>query len=150
MSNFLENTDTVRLQDASGFIFAETIEATKVTPRVALSRKESVLTLSLVGESYPESAEEFYDPIFVLIRRVFAEMPEHIAFRLVLRLSYTNTSSSKVLDDLVQLLYKYYLEPKRSVYVVFEIESGDESMVDFARELFAELPKEFFTIQEYE
>ena len=134
------------MPDASSTI----LPATKLTPCVAWSITDAEITLSLSGGSYPENAVEFYAPVFDWLHETLARTPQSVPFCLVLRLHYFNTSTSKVLDDIVEKLQKHYLDSERSVHAVYEVHEHDEDVYDLAVELFSEWDGEHFTIARYE
>ena len=68
------------------------IENTKSTPHVELSYEENKLVLK--GESYPENAYGFYEPIYKLLDEYF-ETADKLSAEV--QLSYINTSSIKCL-----------------------------------------------------
>lgn len=79
------------------------LPATDTTPHVRFD--EASATLRFEGESYPENVTEFYDPVFAWLRDFLVAKP---AFKVVLAFSYLNTSSSKVLLDLLLQLDDYH------------------------------------------
>ncbi|MFA6961158.1 MAG: DUF1987 domain-containing protein [Opitutaceae bacterium] len=79
------------------------LPSSDTTPRVSYDAGAS--TLLFEGESYPENVSQFYEPVFVWLRDFLAEKP---AFKVVLAFSYLNTSSTKVLLDLLLQLDDYH------------------------------------------
>ncbi len=79
------------------------IPATSSTP--ALAFKAAAGTLRLAGESFPEHAARFYAPALDWVRRYMAD--ERRALAVDCRLNYFNTSSSKCIMDLFDLLDQY-------------------------------------------
>jgi hypothetical protein len=76
------------------------IEQTKSSPAVRLDSSRGVAELA--GESYPENAFEFYGPIISWIREFISTMTGPL--RLEIHLIYLNTSSTKCLIDILDLL----------------------------------------------
>ena len=58
--------------------------------------------LHLQGDSYPENAYEFYNPVFEWVQRFLSRADR--AFTLELQLLYLNTSSIKSLMDILDLM----------------------------------------------
>ncbi|MDF3057086.1 MAG: hypothetical protein K0R17_1301 [Rariglobus sp.] len=79
------------------------LPATDTTPHVRYDA--GAATLRFEGESYPENVSQFYEPVFAWLRDFLAEKP---AFKVVLAFSYLNTSSTKMLLDLLLLLDDYH------------------------------------------
>ncbi len=59
----------------------------------------------LGGESYLEDTIEFYSPLFTWLREYAVEINKPITFNF--RLRYFNTSSSKCIIDILNILRKY-------------------------------------------
>ena len=59
-------------------------------------------SLCLQGDSYPENAYEFYNPVFEWVQRFLSRADR--AFILELQLLYLNTSSIKSLMDILDLM----------------------------------------------
>jgi len=70
------------------------------SPTVRLDANRGSMELS--GESYPQNAFDFFDPIIEWARQFLRESPSPLA--LELHLSYLNTSSTKCVIDLLDLL----------------------------------------------
>lgn len=76
---------------------------TDTTPHVRYDETTAILRFE--GESYPENVSQFYEPVFAWLHEFLAEKP---AFKVVLAFSYLNTSSTKVLLDLLLQLDDYH------------------------------------------
>ncbi|MDH4129191.1 MAG: DUF1987 domain-containing protein [Spirochaetota bacterium] len=77
------------------------IQATNATPFVIFNSKTNIL--EIIGESYPEDAALFYNPIFTWLKTYLSQLTQPAT--LILKLEYINTSSSKafmILFDLLQ------------------------------------------------
>lgn len=59
------------------------------------------MTLSMHGESYPENSFEFFDPVLAFVREVLAE---NTTFSFDIDVSYMNSSSTKCVLDLLDLM----------------------------------------------
>jgi len=79
------------------------LEGTKTTPNVNFSYETGELLFS--GESYPENASAFYEQLITWIKNYMAlSKPIKFSFKFV----YFNTSSSKAILDMIELLDKYH------------------------------------------
>jgi hypothetical protein len=75
------------------------IAATSSTPRISFD--EATHTLSMVGESYPENSFEFYAPVFEWLAKTIESAS---FFRLSIEVSYMNSSSTKCVLDILDML----------------------------------------------
>ena len=105
------------------------VEPTKATPLIDFKADEKLLILK--GQSYPENAFKFYDPIFAWVDTFLASSRTEI--RVDVRLSYANTSSSKCI---MMLLEKFEEAFKRDVSIQLNwyCEMENESEVECAEE----------------
>ena len=76
------------------------IEATNNTPAINFNPKSS--SLEIKGDSYPENSFTFYTPILELIEEFIQTKPQ--MFICKFQLIYFNSSTSKVLYDLLDML----------------------------------------------
>lgn len=76
------------------------IEATKSSPEVDFNSETGVLKIK--GQSYPENAFKFYEPLFDWIDDYFEIQNNYIQLDIIL--IYLNTSSTKCLMDII---YKF-------------------------------------------
>ena len=74
--------------------------ATKSTPRVHFDAQEKIFRM--VGESYPENAFAFYEPLLRWIEQYLVEMQGDMI--LELQLTYLNTSSTRCMLTLFDRL----------------------------------------------
>lgn len=105
------------------------IEATKSTFRCALGAGGR---LEISGSSYPENAVEFFEPVLAWVRELLAGRPADVS--LVLRVDYMNTSSTKRLLDVLDLLDGFHREGG-SARVSWRFESGDDDMREMGEDL---------------
>ena len=80
------------------------IESTKYTLAVDFDPDTTVLRMA--GASYPASALDFFEPVFQWVRSYVREVGGPI--HLHLHVTYLNTSSTKCMLDLLDLLERYY------------------------------------------
>ncbi len=105
------------------------LKGTKYTVNVDFNPETGILELA--GASYPENASEFYQPIFDWINKYIAEIGK--AITLNLRLNYLNTSSTKCMLDIIDLLEDYYREQKQ-VVINFYYAEDDEDILETGEE----------------
>jgi hypothetical protein len=108
------------------------LKESKYTVRVDFNPETG--TLELEGASYPENASEFYQPIFDWINLYIKEVNKNI--HLILRLNYLNTSSTKCMLDIIDLLEEYY-EAGGEVTIDWYYAEDDEDILETGEE-FAE------------
>lgn len=75
------------------------ISATTSTPAVSWDKDAATLTIS--GESYPENSFAFFGPVFAWLS---SELPALKRFRLRVSVSYMNSSSTKCMLDIIDLV----------------------------------------------
>jgi len=77
------------------------IQATKSSPEIFFDAKSNIL--SMIGESYPENTAKFYEPVFSWMEEyISSTIDQQIIFNI--ELIYFNSSSSKVLMDIFDIL----------------------------------------------
>jgi hypothetical protein len=77
------------------------IEETKSSPRIDFDPEFGLLQIS--GKSYPENAPKFYTPILDWLREYLAR-PSAMSVRVIMEITYLNSSSSKAILNLLDLL----------------------------------------------
>lgn len=105
------------------------LEGTEDTPTIILDKKNSIFEIS--GRSLPEDPIEFYKPVLEWITQYSANPNPTTDF--VFRLDYYNTSSAKVILDLL-----YALEDIKGARVKWYFHDEDEDMEEAGQE-FSEL-----------
>lgn len=108
---------------------------------------ESTQTLLISGVSVPEDTKGFYESTMKWLDAFFADGSFSGKFRLGINLQYFNTSSSKIIYDLIARLEKN-LSPTRDLKVVWYYASDDEDMLESGQN-FSEIvsvPFEFVSI----
>lgn len=109
-------------------------ESTKATPLIDFNPDNGVLILK--GQSYPENAFKFYDPVFTWIDSYLALCPDQI--RVDVRLSYVNTSSSKCIMMLLENFeeaFKRGISIELNWYCDMENESEIECAEEFKEDI---------------
>ena len=99
------------------------------SPTVRLDAARGSMELS--GESYPQNAFDFFAPILDWARQFLRESPAPLT--LEIRLSYLNTSSTKCVIDLLDLLEAAY-KIGRHVGVVWYCDKENERAREAAEE----------------
>ncbi len=103
------------------------IEASKSTPLIEY--KDRVFSIS--GQSYPENAFQFYQPVSQWLKEFLEIMTASTTF--TFNLEYMNTSSSKCIMDLVDILDAAFIEGKEIV-INWYYDIDNESLLDCAEE----------------
>lgn len=115
------------------------IPCSRTTPEIKSMPEGSGIIFK--GQSYPENSFEFYEPVKNWLAEALARQPER--FEVHFRLDYFNTSSSKCLLDILEMLEAHHAA-HQGVQVVWFYEADDEDMQesgeDFGEDL--ELPFE--------
>lgn len=79
------------------------IDGTKYTLAIDLDPATGAMVFA--GESYPENARAFFAPVFSWLELFLATSPAHVNAEL--SLDYLNTSSTKCLLDILEVLEKF-------------------------------------------
>ncbi|GAB5465113.1 MAG: biofilm formation regulator SiaD modulator protein SiaC [Candidatus Kapaibacteriales bacterium] len=109
------------------------VDQKKTTPSVLFLPAEG--KMSIKGDSYPENSVEFYRPLIDWLERYFDNKPPHNS-DFVFELNYFNTSSSKAILDILDLLDEYY-KKGNVISITWRYESDDEDIKESGEE-FAE------------
>ena len=80
------------------------ITGTKYTMEINFNKETGVLDMA--GSSYPENALEFFHPIINWIKNYISEVHKQLVMNI--RLNYLNTSSTKCILDIFEILDQYY------------------------------------------
>ena len=113
-----------------------TLQGTDDTPEILLDKKNEIFEIS--GRSLPEDAVEFYRPVLEWIERYKNEPNSKTEF--VLKLEYTNTASSKLIQDVL-----FSLEDLEGAKIVWCYREDDDDMNEMGHEYseIVDLPFEF-------
>ncbi|MFW6007411.1 MAG: DUF1987 domain-containing protein [Halanaerobiales bacterium] len=115
------------------------IEATKSSPEITYIAEENVLKFE--GESYPEDSFSFYNPVIEFLQEVLEEND----LKLIFKISYLNTSSTKSFMNLLDIVEEAY-HGGRKVSVKWFYEKDNEHSYELALD-FKEYLKLPFTIK---
>lgn len=115
------------------------LEATTSTPKVLFDPERAILELS--GESYPENALAFYQPLLDGVAR-HLQTSTAVDFTIELRLRYLNTSSVRALMELFDLAEEAFRNgvPAR---IVWYHDQDDDRSQEVAEEFREELTLPF-------
>jgi hypothetical protein len=119
------------------------IEATRSSPDVRLDSESRVLRIS--GQSYPENAFKFYEPVLEWVDRYLAASDPAEPTVVELALPYVNTSSAKCLMLLFDRLESAY-EAGRLVEVRWYYNEDHERELECAEDFKEDLTLPFQTI----
>lgn len=117
------------------------IKGTKTTPEIILD--DFCLTIS--GESYPENVIVFYEPVFQWINK---KIENHDDIKIIFKLIYFNTNSSKVITDMLLLLNEYHLTKNKKVEVEWRYGKNDFDIKESAEDFFYEIQLPYKIIED--
>ncbi|MFD0673606.1 DUF1987 domain-containing protein [Cohnella sp. GCM10027633] len=116
------------------------LEATRSTPEV---RFDSVGNrLSVIGQSYPENAFAFYQPLLQWLDDYFAQLAPGTEVSVELQLPYINTTSTKCLLMFLEKLEEAHADGHR-VSVRWLYDEDNESELECAEEFKEDLTLPF-------
>ncbi|MDD2229583.1 MAG: DUF1987 domain-containing protein [Candidatus Cloacimonetes bacterium] len=101
------------------------IAQTKQTPQIEFMVNDNYLRIS--GESYPENAMEVFQPLIERIEQYFKQ--ENRKLKVDLRVEWQNTSSSKMMYEIINRLSNYHLAG-HSVKLAWFYVDGDMEMLE--------------------
>jgi hypothetical protein len=104
------------------------IKASASTPSIVWD--EGTRTLSMTGESYPENSFSFYAPVFEWLNGALETLP---VFRFQVRISYMNSSSTKCMLDILDILCDA-AERGCDVRVTWFYDADNDRALDLAEE----------------
>ncbi len=105
------------------------VKKTKYTLDIDFNGTTGVLEMA--GSSYPENAIDFYKPIINWIESFIKEEAKPITLNF--RLNYLNTSSTKCILDIFEILEEY--NEKNEVIVNWYYEEDDEDILETGEEM---------------
>lgn len=111
------------------------IEATRSTPQIDFNPEKDFL--SIKGESYPENAFKFYDPIFEWLKEYFEDAKER-AFIIEFDITYLNTSSTKSIMCILDMLEDLY-KKNRKIILNWYYYNDDEFSYEIAENFMEDL-----------
>ncbi|KAA3606489.1 MAG: DUF1987 domain-containing protein [Calditrichaeota bacterium] len=90
-------------------------------------------TLEMEGSSYPESAAEFFAPVYDWLNRFVSEVGTNITLNL--RFDYLNTSSVKCVLNILEILESYQENSDSKIVINWYSEEDDEDIFETGEEL---------------
>ena len=120
------------------------IAATKSSPEINFDTTTNIL--SIVGESYPENTTQFYERIFKFLE-VFIENIETEKVSFNIELIYFNSSSSKVLMDLFDIL-EDASEDGKNIVVNWIYDEDNEASLEYGEEFAEDMESLTFNLVE--
>jgi hypothetical protein len=115
------------------------IEGTRVTPTISFQKNENVLCFT--GRSSPENSIEFFRPVFDFIN-LYSESDQSILIVNV-ALEYFNTSSTKVLYNILNKLSEMQDTTGKVVVINWFYEEWDEDMFEVGEDFSQSLNLKF-------
>lgn len=112
------------------------IESSKSTPEIIFDPEENHLYIN--GQSYPENAYKFYEPLFEWVDEYLEQVGEVDSVVIDIDLPYINTSSSKCLMMLLDKFDDCYTSGK-SLTLNWYCDMENESEVECAEEFMEDL-----------
>jgi hypothetical protein len=121
------------------------VEATRSSPAIRFDAEQRCLCLS--GESYPENAAAFYAPVFAWLKTFLATLAPSAAVRVELDIQYLNSSSTKVMLNLLDLL-EQAAQDGTPIAVEWYYDPDNEAMLECGQDFSEELTALNFRLME--
>ncbi len=106
------------------------ITKTKYTMEVNFDKDTGILEMA--GSSYPENALDFFGPLIKWIKDYISGIKKEITMNI--RLNYLNTSSTKCILDIFEILDQYY-KSGADVKMNWYYAQDDEDIMETGEEL---------------
>lgn len=107
------------------------IEQTKGTPRIDFDPEKGILKIK--GQSYPENAFKFYEPIFKWVDEYLETEVGEITIDIEFNLPYINTSSSKCIMMLLER-FENAFDSGKKIALNWYYDKENESELECAEE----------------
>lgn len=107
------------------------IAATKSTPEIQFNPTTGLLCIS--GQSYPENAYKFYEPLLNWLEEYLSTVVENTTVLIDLHLPYINTSSTKCFMMLLDKLDQAYIAGKK-IEIQWRYNVDNDSELECAEE----------------
>ncbi|GBG55371.1 hypothetical protein SPFL3102_00797 [Sporomusaceae bacterium FL31] len=123
------------------------IEKTKSTPEIHFDPTNCKLRIE--GQSYPENAFKFYEPLFAWLDSYLQQLEQEVVLEIYFHMPYINTSSSKCMMMLLEKLDEAYQEGKKVAvrwYYDVENDTALECAEEFKEDLV--IPFEISSVEE--
>jgi hypothetical protein len=119
------------------------ITATSQSPAVYFD--ETLRTLNITGECYPENITKFSSPIFQWLDEYLTSLQKQ-TFTLNIELVYFNSSSSKMLLDLFDRLQEEVINKQKNIIVNWIYDVENESAFEHGEEFKEDLTHLIFNL----
>jgi len=116
------------------------ITGTKSTPTIEFNPETGTLKIS--GQSYPENAYKFYEPLLEWLEEYLKTILESTTVSIDLHLPYINTSSTKCFMLILEKLDDAYLAGKK-IQIQWSYNADNESELECAEEFKEDLSLPF-------
>ena len=116
------------------------IEKTKSTPEVRFDTQNNKLVID--GQSYPENAFKFYEPIFTWLEEYLQDARQGVVLEFYYYMPYINTSSSKCIMMLLEKLENAH-KRGQAVSVRWYYDAENEMALECAEEFKEDLTLPF-------
>lgn len=116
------------------------IEGTKSTPEIDFDPSKNILKIS--GQSYPENAFKFYEPIFQWVEDYIKEIQGELLIEIEFKMPYINSSSSKCIIMLLDKFQEAFEEGK-DIIINWYYDEENESTIECAEEFKEDLSLPF-------
>ncbi|MCX7781773.1 MAG: DUF1987 domain-containing protein [Negativicutes bacterium] len=120
------------------------IEKTRSTPEIHFDPAANLLNIK--GQSYPENAFKFYEPIFAWVDEYIMQLRDKATVEMYLHMPYINTSSSKCLMMLLEKLEDAHNSGKQITLKWF-YDKDNEAALECAEEFKEDLSLPFEIIE---
>jgi len=110
------------------------IEGTKYTPEIKSDIQKG--EIKFYGSSYPENANEFYQPVYEWVEKFFERDSASLVVNFYIY--YFNTSTSKCFMNLLEILENNHKKGKK-ITVNWHYSEDDEDSLDSGEKLFMEM-----------
>ncbi|MBF0158479.1 MAG: DUF1987 domain-containing protein [Magnetococcales bacterium] len=126
---------------------ALSIQATRSTP--AIQFDPDLKRLEIRGESYPEDVNTFYDPILSWMETFLQSVTHEDTIELHLKISYFNSSSSKIFLDIFDLLNSKAVSGS-PVHIYWHHHTNNEMSREYGEEFREELTAaQFYLVEQH-
>lgn len=102
------------------------IEQTKSTPGISFDTSSN--RLHIEGQSYPENAFKFYEPIFTWLDEYLCDLNEKTILSIYFHMPYINTSSSKCIMMILDRMETAYKDGKKITIHWYYDEENDTAL----------------------
>ncbi|MDU2064082.1 MAG: DUF1987 domain-containing protein [Sporomusaceae bacterium] len=116
------------------------VEQTKSTPKIYFDQEKSLLRIE--GQSYPENAFKFYEPIFKWLENYLSTSQEQMVLEIYFHMPYINTSSAKCIMMLLDKMEAAH-EAGGKVLVKWYYDQDNDTALECAEEFKEDLALPF-------